>query len=110
MNFGLCPIFSVALPFFSYGGASYVFNKTVQPLSSTDPKVSMELDFVLQAEDGNVYFLTNVPRSMKIKGVNKNVRVYGDKKANGEIFVDHIEYKVGEKFVCLCNWDKKWRS
>jgi len=26
MNLGLCPIFNVALPFFSYGGASYLFN------------------------------------------------------------------------------------
>lgn len=29
MNFGLCPILGVSLPFFSYGGASYLLNMTL---------------------------------------------------------------------------------
>lgn len=88
-------------------GASYVFNKTAQPLSSKDPKVNLERDFVLQGADGDVYFLSNVPRSMKIKAVNKDVRVFGDTDGNGSIFVHHIDFKVGDKYVALCNWEEK---
>lgn len=88
-------------------GASYVFNKTAQPLSSKDPKVNLERDFVLQGADGSVYFLSNVPRSMKVKAVNKEVKVYGEDDGNGKIFVHHIDFKVGDKYVALCNWEEK---
>jgi hypothetical protein len=88
-------------------GASYVFNKTVHPLSSKDPKVNLERDFVLQGADGSVYFLSNVPRSMKVKAVNKEVKVYGEDDGNGKIFVHHIDFKVGDKYVALCNWEEK---
>lgn len=91
-------------------GASYVFNKTVQPTSSSDPKVILERDFVLQEAGGGVYFLVNVPRSMKIKAVNKDVRVYGEKDGNGKIFVHHIDYKIGDKFVALCDWEEKMKD
>lgn len=88
-------------------GASYVFNKTAQPFSSKDPKVNLERDFVLQGADGSVYFLSNVPRSMKVKAVNKEVKVYGEDDGNGKIFVHHIDFKVGDKYVALCNWEEK---
>lgn len=91
-------------------GASYVYNKTVQPTSSSDPKVNLELDFVLQATDGTIYFLENVPRPMKVKAVNKEARVYGEKKTNGVLFVHHIDYEIGGKFVPLCNWAEKVES
>jgi hypothetical protein len=88
-------------------GASYVFNHTVQPQSGNDPKAAMEREFVLQTAEGKVYFLLNVPRSMKIKAVNKDVRVYGDTKADGTIFVHQIMIKYGDSFVTLCDWDSK---
>lgn len=89
-------------------GASYVFNKTVQPTSPVDPKVVLERDFVLQATNGKIYFMPNVPREMKIRGVNKTVRVYADDKKDGTIFVHSIMVKTGDGFTALCNWDEKF--
>ncbi len=91
-------------------GANYVFNNGVQPTSSSDPKINLERDFVLQAEDGSVYFLKNVPRYMKVKAINKDVRVYGKNAGNGKIMVHHIDYKIGDKYVALCNWKKKMQD
>ncbi len=91
-------------------GANYVFNNGVQPTSSNDPKVRFERDFVLQSEDGSVYFLNNVPRYMKIKAVNKDVRVYGKNDGNGKIIVHHIDYKIGDKYAKLCNWEEKMQD
>jgi hypothetical protein len=88
-------------------GASYVFNKTVQPTGTDDPKVVLERDFVLQTTDGKAYFLPNVPRSMKTKAVNKEVRVYGDLNPNETIFVHQITMKYGKDFIPLCDWEKK---
>lgn len=91
-------------------GASYLLNNSVQPTSASDPKVNLERDFVLQTEDGNIYFLTNVPRSMKVKAINKDVRVYGKKSGDGKIIVHHIDYKVGDAYVALCNYDEKMKD
>ena len=91
-------------------GARYVFNHTIQPLSGNDPKVALEREFVLQAADGKAYFLLNVPRGMKIKAVNKDVRVYGDTKADGTIFVHQIMIKYGDSFITLCDWDSKCKE
>ena len=105
----LLPAAALAQDYYSgkIQGASYVFNQTVQPLSSKDLKVNLERDFVLQGADGNVYFLSNVPRSMKVKAVNKEVRVYGEENGTGNLFVHHIDCKVGDKYVALCNWEDK---
>ena len=88
-------------------GASYVLNNTVQPKSPDDPRVAMESEFVLQTDDGHVYFLPNCPRSVKLQAVNKDVRVYGDKKNNETIFVKQIKIEREGKFVDLCDWNKK---
>ena len=91
-------------------GASYVFNKTVQPTSADDPKVALELDFVLQTADGKAYFLPNVPRNMKVKAVNKDVRVYGEVKDDGTIFVHQITVKYGDEYILLCDWERKMKE
>ena len=91
-------------------GASYVFNKTVQPTSADDPKVALERDFVLQTTDGKAYFLPNVPRSMKVKAVNKDVRVYGQVKDDGTIFVHQISVKYGDQYILLCDWERKMKE
>lgn len=95
-------------------GASYVLNHTVQATSANDPKLVLEPDFVLQAKDGAVYFLPNVPRSMKTKAINNEVKVYGTATKLGTegntIFVNHIDVKYGDKFVPLCNWEEKTRD
>ena len=91
-------------------GASYVFNKTVQPTSADDPKVALECDFVLQTADGKAYFLPNVPRSMKVKAVNKDVRVYGQVKDNGTIFVHQVTVKYGDEYILLCDWERKMKE
>lgn len=92
-------------------GASYVFNKTVQITSANDPKMVLEPDFVLQAKDGKVYFLPNVPRSMKTKAVNSDVKVYGTLERSGAqgntLFVHHIDVKYGDRYIKLCDWDEK---
>lgn len=95
-------------------GASYVLNHTVQATSANDPKLVLEPDFVLQAKDGNVYFLPNVPRRMKTKAINTEVKVYGTATKTASegdtIFVNHIDVKHGDKFVSLCNWVEKTRD
>lgn len=91
-------------------GASYIFNKTVQPTGPDDPKAALEREFVLQTSDGKIYFLPNVPREMKVKAVNKEVRVYGDATKDGVIFVHQIMVKFGNEFVTLCDWDKKMKE
>jgi hypothetical protein len=44
---------------------------------------------------------------MKTKAVNNEVRVYGDLKPNGTIFVHQITMKYGKDFIPLCDWEKK---
>jgi ABC-type nitrate/sulfonate/bicarbonate transport system substrate-binding protein len=95
-------------------GASYALNHTVQATSANDPKLVLEPEFVLQTKDGSVYFLPNVPRSMKTKAINTDVKVYGTATKTGSegntIFVNHIDVKYGDKYVPLCNWEEKIRD
>jgi hypothetical protein len=94
----------------SIQGASYVLNQTVQPISSNDPAVRIERDFVLLASDGSVYFLPNVPRNMKIKAVNKEVMVYGKEDGAKNILVHHINYKINDRYVALCNYEERMKE
>ena len=48
------------------------------PISRLDPHLALEPDFVLLKADGDYFFMTNLPRSTKIRHVLKDVIVSGD--------------------------------
>ena len=81
-------------------GANAVINDEAGPANSSDPLVGIEPDFVLTTS-GAYHFLTNVPRSLKVALIGKDIRVIGKKRANG-IFVDRVESKTGR---LLYSWD-----
>lgn len=48
------------------------------PVDRLDPHIALESDFVLQQGEGDYLFLTNVPRSVKVRYVLKDAQVTGD--------------------------------
>ena len=48
------------------------------PISRLDPHLALESDFVLQKADGDYYFMTNLPRSAKLRYALKDVTVTGE--------------------------------
>jgi hypothetical protein len=48
------------------------------PAENLDPRLSFELDFVLQQADGSYYFLSNVPRDAKVRYVLEEARAKGE--------------------------------
>ncbi|MCB1758938.1 MAG: hypothetical protein KDI68_04040 [Gammaproteobacteria bacterium] len=49
------------------------------PTDRLDPHLVFERDFVVQTDDGNYYFITNLDRAVKARHVLKMVRVEGEK-------------------------------
>lgn len=47
------------------------------PISRLDPHLALESDFVIQNSDGNYYFMSNLPRSMKLRYALKDATVTG---------------------------------
>lgn len=62
---------------------------TACPIDRLDPHVTLEADFVLQTADGEYYFLTNLPRDVKVRHLLEVAEVTGslDRKYNA-IIVD----------------------
>jgi hypothetical protein len=87
-------------------GANCVITKKPCPLNGADPHVSMERDFVLVTETGEYLFLPNLSRSIKIKYVNENVRITGEKKGN-VIVVANVDGKKAGNYESVWNWKKK---
>jgi len=71
-----------------------------------DPHITMEPDFVLQKNDGDYVFLTNMPREVKIKHVLKNAQVDGEmsNKYNSMV-VDKFKIKDGDTWKTV--WNKE---
>jgi hypothetical protein len=90
-------------------GAACVTNETVCPESSADPKVAVERDFVLVAEDGTAYFLPNMTRVAKQKLVNKEVTVAGNAK-DKSMFVRNVDTMMMGGMVSVWNWDLNVRN
>lgn len=68
------------------------------PVSTLDPHLALEPDFVIQKANGDYYFMTDLPRSTKVRYALKNVTVTGEiDERYKNIFVD--EFKVDGKTV-----------
>lgn len=62
------------------------------PIDKMDPHVALESDFVLQKENRDYYFLTNVPRDVKVRHVLETVTISGKVNTRyNSIDVDSIE-------------------
>ncbi|SCX76697.1 hypothetical protein [Desulfoluna spongiiphila] len=90
-------------------GASCVLNDTTCPTDLSDPRVSMERDFVLVAEDGSTYFLTNMKRGAKQVLVSQDVEVIG-KVRGDKMFVHNVEKMMMGGMVSVWNWDLRVRN
>jgi len=72
------------------------------PIDKMDPHVALEWDFVLQKGNGDYYFLTNVPRDVKVRHVLETVTVSG--KLNSRYHsIDVDSIKSGNKVA----WSKE---
>jgi hypothetical protein len=90
-------------------GASCVTNETPCAESASDPKASLERDFVLVADDGATYFLPNMTRIAKKKLVNKEVELAGNVK-DESIFVYNVDTMMMGGMVNVWNWDRRVRN
>ena len=86
-------------------GASYVINHTVQPLSSNDPNVVLERDFVLQCDDGSYYFLPNLTRGVKSAFINQEVTISGEVTDNQIVAHKIYKDKAGRTRLAY-DWDQ----
>lgn len=87
--------------------------------SFNDPKVALERDFVFVADNGKVYFMSNVGRIPKVRLTNKRVSVTG-KFGNGSIFVETIDAMMNELFpggrdwqgatMCCWSWSERVKN
>lgn len=92
----LIAIMALALP-------TFVFAKPMTfegAIKSSNAVMYNQPAFVLTTSGSN-HFLTNVPRSVKVGLIGKDIRVIGKKRAKG-IFVDRIESENGR---LLYSWD-----
>jgi hypothetical protein len=71
------------------------------PLDPEDPHILVERDFVLQKEDGDYMFLTNLPRSTKLQYVLKDIRVSG---------VVDTKYNTIEVHELMIMDDDEWKT
>ncbi|BCS94403.1 hypothetical protein DSLASN_00350 [Desulfoluna limicola] len=90
-------------------GADCVLNGTACADSAVDPKVSLERDFVLVADNGETYFLSNMNRGAKQKLVNKEVQVAGSVK-DKSMFVHNVDTMMMGGMMSVWNWDLRVRN
>ncbi|VFQ42535.1 hypothetical protein [Desulfoluna butyratoxydans] len=90
-------------------GASCVINETVCPTDIKDPRISMERDFVLVAEDGSTYFLSNMRRGAKQVLVSQDVEVLGKVRGN-TMFVHNVDKMLMGGMMSVWNWDLRVRN
>ena len=48
------------------------------PVSALDPHIALEPDFVIQKDEGDYFFMLNLPRDTKVRYVLQDVTVNGD--------------------------------
>ena len=69
------------------------------PVDRLDPHLALERDFVLRTADGIYYFMTNLPRDVKVRHVLAQARVTGDLDPRyNTVTVDELQVKDGEDF------------
>ena len=68
------------------------------PVDKQDPHVALESGFVLQRADGEYFFLTNVPRDVKVRHVLETATVTGDlNRRYNTVKVDTLE--IGDEVI-----------
>ncbi len=69
------------------------------PTDKNDPHVLLERDFVVQTEDGNYFYVTNIDWKTKLKYVLRHVRVEGQFSDRfSAIAADEFWVKQGDQY------------
>ena len=85
-------------------GVDCAMNGGTCPIDKLDPHVVLEPDFVVQDAQG-YYFMTNLPRDIKVRYVLEEVEVVGDlNEKYRSIVVDEFKVKKGSEYKVV--WDK----
>ncbi len=71
------------------------------PVDPQDPRLLLERDFVLQQQDGDYLFLTNIPRSTKLQYLLKDIKVVGN---------NNSKYNTVEVYELMIMQDDEWKS
>ncbi len=125
MNIKLPRSFTLALPFAALSampltGFAETFTGTLNghgcahastscPSDKMDPHIALEPDFILQQANGEYYFLTNLPRSTKVRYVLDEVVVDGKlNKKYHSIMVKEFKVKDGGGFKTV--WSQEWEK
>jgi len=75
------------------------------PVDRLDPHVALESDFVLQKDDGDYYFLTDMPLSVKRRHALAVVKVDGKlNERHHAIAVNEFRVKMGDSYKLM--WSK----
>ena len=78
---------------------------TTCPVDRLDPHLALESDFVLQKDDGDYYFLTDMPTSVKRRHALAIVKVDGKlNEKYGAINVNEFRVKKGDSYKLM--WSK----
>lgn len=86
-------------------GVNCTIHHSKCPLDISDPHIALEQDFVFVTAEGDYFFLPNVSRLIKVKCLNREVRITGDKKAE-VIIVSKIDLKDKEEYNVMWDWGK----
>ncbi len=80
-------------------GHSCAHGGEVCPIDRLDPHVALERDFVLQTPDGTYYFMTNLPREVKVRHVLSEAQVTGDLNPRyNTLTVEELQVKQGNGY------------
>ena len=79
------------------------------PTDRLDPHLALEPDFVLQVSGGDYYFLSNVPRNVKVRHVLQQIEVDGDLNEKYRT-IKVNDLRVGGKSVWSLEAQKKERE
>lgn len=79
------------------------------PIDRLDPHIALERDFVLQKRDGDYFFLTNLPRDIKVRHALKAARVTGELDDRYKtLIVDELE--IDEHGTYKTVWTQRAQS
>lgn len=78
-------------------GASFVYTKDMDSGKMADVKRRLDRDFVLVADDGNVYVIPNIERFVKAEHMNQRVRLIGT-VAGDVVQADYLDVKESGRY------------
>lgn len=90
-------------------GHSCAHGGEVCPIDRLDPHVVLERDFVLQTSDGTYYFMTNLPRDVKVRHVLSEAKVEGALNPRyNTLTVEALQVKQGDAYRTV--WSNEQQS